>query len=253
MSAIDEPPSAQRLNRDSPAPLYRQLKWLIRHGIDGGRYQVGQRLPSENNLARSYGVSRHLVRQALSSLVTEGQVVARQGYGYYVNARRIRRELPVLTGYTAPMKDADPSSRVRVLHQQLTSEPKEIVASLTGRRDSRVFQIERLALLADEPVALLVDYFHPRFAEVLAAASLDDQPLYAFLERTSGIRPTRAPTVLRVEFASQRESSLLTIPEGSPLIRLDISTFAEDGFMFSRSSGRFRSDRFEFTLEKTAL
>jgi DNA-binding GntR family transcriptional regulator len=121
------------LDRDGSTPLYRQLKWLIRRGIDDGQYHAGDRLPSENEFARAYGVSRHLVRQALVSLVAEGRVVPRQGYGYYVNARRLRRELPVLTGYTAPMRQADPSSRVKVLRQELTSEPADVVAALGGR------------------------------------------------------------------------------------------------------------------------
>ena len=240
------------LDRDGPTPLYRQLKWLIRRGIDDGQYLVGDRLPSENDFARTYGVSRHLVRQALLSLVAEGRVVARQGDGYYVNARRIRRELPVLTGYTAPMREADPSSTVTVLHQELAPAPAEVAARLGGRHGSQVVLIERLAHLADEPVALLADYFHRRFADVLLDADLDDRPLYEFVEERAGIRGVRAPTVVSVDFVGQRESSVLRIPEGSPLIRLDISTYAEDGFLFSCSSARFRSDRFEFTLEKTA-
>lgn len=250
MPAIDERTVGQ-LDRDNPIPLYRQLKWLIRRGIDDGRYHVGDRLPSENDFARAYGVSRHLVRQALLSLVGEGQVVARQGYGYCVNARRIRRELPVLTGYTAAMRRVDPSSRVNVLRQELVSDSADGAARLNGRT-LQVVLIERLAHLADEPVALLVDRFHPRLANVLLQADLDDQPLYQFVEEHTGIRGVRAPTVVSVDFGSQRESSLLRIPEGSPLIRLDISTYAEDGFHFSSSTARFRSDRFEFTLEKTA-
>jgi GntR family transcriptional regulator len=244
--------SVALLDRDGPTPLYRQLKWLIRRGIDDGRYHAGDRLPSENEFARAHGVSRHLVRQALVSLVAEGRVVPRQGYGYYVNSRRVRRELPVLTGYTAPMRQADPSSRVKVLRQELVTEPADIAAALGGRRRPRVVLIERVAYLADEPVALLIDYFHPRLADVLLHADIDDRPLYDFVEDKTGLRGVRAPTVLSVDFVSQRESELLRIPDGSALIRIDISTYAEDGSLFSMSSARYRSDRFEFTLEKTA-
>lgn len=250
MPAIDEK-AVGTLDRDGPTPLYRQLKWLIRRGIDDGQYRVGDRLPSENDFARTYSVSRHLVRQALLSLVAEGQVVARQGDGYYVNARRVRRELPVLTGFTAAMQRLDPSSRVKVLRQELAAEPD---GDGTGpaQGGSSVVLIERLAYLAGEPVALLADYFHRRFADALLHADLDDRPLYEFVEKQTGVRGVRAPTVLSIDFVSHRESTLLGIPEGSPLIRLDISTYGDDGQVFSRSSGRFRSDRFEFTLEKMA-
>jgi DNA-binding GntR family transcriptional regulator len=87
---------------------------------------------------------------------------------------------------------------------------------------------------------------------VLLGADIADRPLYDFVEARTGTRGVRAPTVVSVDFVGQRESELLRIPEGSPLIRIDISTYAEDGFLFSMSSARYRSDRFEFTLEKTA-
>src|ERR671915_1617105 len=136
MSATDKG-TVDTLDRHDPTPLHRQLKWLIRRGIDDGKLRAGDRLPSENDFARAYGVSRHLVRQALLGLVAEGKVVARQGYGYSVNARRIRRELPVLTGYTAPMREADPSSTVTVLHQELAPAPAEVAARLGGRPGSQ--------------------------------------------------------------------------------------------------------------------
>jgi len=198
MPAIDER-TVGSLDRDGPTPLYRQLKWLIRRGIDDGRYRIGDRLPSENDFARTYAVSRHLVRQALLSLVAEGQVVARQGDGYYVNARRVRRELPVLTGYTAAMHRLDSSSQVKVLRQELSSEPDAGGGPGTARGGSQVVLIERLAYMASEPVALLADYFHRRFADTLLHADLDDRPLYEFVEKRTGVRGVRAPTVVSVD------------------------------------------------------
>jgi GntR family transcriptional regulator len=197
-------------------------------------------------------VSRNLVRQALVGLVAEGQVVARQGYGYRVNSRRIRRELPILTGYTAGMKTIDPTSRVEVIRQELTANAPDFAKRLTGQRASKVVLVERVAHLFQQPAALLTDYFHPDLAEAILPADLDDRPLYASVERKTGVRGVRAPTVLSVDFAGANESTLLKVADGSPLIRLDISTYAEDDYLFSCSIARFRSDRFEFTLEKAA-
>lgn len=243
---------ASTLDRSGATPLHRQLKRVIERGIEDGRYRPGDRLPSEHEFAREYGVSRQLARQTLSRLVAEGRVVARRGAGYYVNSRRIRRELPVLTGYTSPMREMDPSSSVKVLRQELTSEPAGAVAAMIGRTGSQAVLIERVAYLGGEPVALLADWFHPRLADFLLAADLDDRPLYDAIEQETGIRGVRAPTVVSVDFVGRRESSLLAIPDGAAVIRLDISTYAEDGFLFSASRSRFRSDRFEFTLEKRA-
>ncbi|MEO7392950.1 MAG: FadR/GntR family transcriptional regulator [Ramlibacter sp.] len=49
-----------------------------------GRFSAGDRLPTENQLAQRFSVSRPVVREALQRLQTDGVVIARQGSGTYV-------------------------------------------------------------------------------------------------------------------------------------------------------------------------
>lgn len=51
-----------------------------------GRYSLGQKLPSENDLATEQGVSRPVVRAALAKLREGGLIVSRQGAGSYVSS-----------------------------------------------------------------------------------------------------------------------------------------------------------------------
>jgi GntR family transcriptional regulator len=62
-----------------PIPLYHQLSQLLRTAIEQGTYHPGDRLPSEPELIREYGVSRITVRQALDDLEAEGLVIRRHG------------------------------------------------------------------------------------------------------------------------------------------------------------------------------
>jgi GntR family transcriptional regulator len=93
----------QKLNRQSQLALYYQLKHILLAQIDGGIYKNGDRLPSENELAKQYKISRHVVRQALKDLVAEGRVVVQQGTGYFVNQKRVRKALPKLGSHTESM------------------------------------------------------------------------------------------------------------------------------------------------------
>jgi GntR family transcriptional regulator, transcriptional repressor for pyruvate dehydrogenase complex len=52
--------------------------------IMAGRFSSGDRLPTENQLAQRFSVSRPVVREALQRLQTDGVVIARQGSGTYV-------------------------------------------------------------------------------------------------------------------------------------------------------------------------
>ena len=79
MAAIDLPLSPIERPRLSDS-IYGQLL----DEIMAGRFSVGARLPTENQLAQRFSVSRPVVREALQRLQTDGVVIARQGSGTYV-------------------------------------------------------------------------------------------------------------------------------------------------------------------------
>lgn len=76
----------------SPArPLPDEVATLIHGPIQRGELQPGDRLPSERELCEQYGVSRSVVREALSQLKSDGIVETRRGSGAYVQARNQRQ------------------------------------------------------------------------------------------------------------------------------------------------------------------
>lgn len=65
----------------------------LRGAILSGTIEVGTRLPSEEKLARTYGVSRPIIREAMRSLQTLGLTRSRSGSGSFVIATQQRSEL----------------------------------------------------------------------------------------------------------------------------------------------------------------
>lgn len=68
--------------RDTRNPLYLQAKTCLREAILAKL--VGERLPSERDLAKRFGVSFMTARRAVSDLVDEGLLMRRHGKGTYV-------------------------------------------------------------------------------------------------------------------------------------------------------------------------
>lgn len=62
-------------------PLYDQLRELILNKIVNGEYAVLSQIPSENEFAEQFGVSRITVRQALNQLQLEGYILRCQVKG----------------------------------------------------------------------------------------------------------------------------------------------------------------------------
>lgn len=68
-----------------PRRLYRQVADQLRSYLDSGALQVGERMPTERDLAERLGVSRPTIREALIALEVEGRVRIRVGSGIYVS------------------------------------------------------------------------------------------------------------------------------------------------------------------------
>ncbi len=74
-----------RIDKESPLPLYWQLKDILKKKIEQGEFKPGDRIPPEDELCKRFGISRTPIRQALAELVNEGLLFRRRGRGTFVN------------------------------------------------------------------------------------------------------------------------------------------------------------------------
>lgn len=74
-----------KIDKESPLPLHRQLKEIIKRKIEQGKFKPGDRIPTEYELCNEFAISRAPVRQALADLVNEGFLYRQQGSGTFVN------------------------------------------------------------------------------------------------------------------------------------------------------------------------
>ncbi|MEO0424537.1 MAG: UTRA domain-containing protein [Pseudomonadota bacterium] len=72
------------IDKNAPAPIYRQIKAAIDAKIRQGAWPAGGKLPSENELVLHLGVSRMTVNRALRELTLEGLVTRVHGVGSFV-------------------------------------------------------------------------------------------------------------------------------------------------------------------------
>jgi GntR family transcriptional repressor for pyruvate dehydrogenase complex len=87
MTRQGRPPGGKTKRQETMAvsgKLYRRLADSIAAEIESGKYAVGERLPTERELAEQYGVSRPTLREALIALEMLGMIEARHGLGIYV-------------------------------------------------------------------------------------------------------------------------------------------------------------------------
>lgn len=79
-------PQDERERMDRSPSLADRLASRLQEDIAKGRYASGEKLPSEHQLAETYGISRPIVREAIGRLKHDGLVHTRQGAGVFVAA-----------------------------------------------------------------------------------------------------------------------------------------------------------------------
>jgi GntR family transcriptional repressor for pyruvate dehydrogenase complex len=122
--------------------LYRRLADQIAAEIEAGKYKVGERLPTERELADAFGVSRPTLREALIALEMLGMIEARHGLGIYVT----RAQLPV----TAQTYDFEIGAFELIEARRLFEGEAAALAAATID-DTALAELERLlGLMADE-------------------------------------------------------------------------------------------------------
>lgn len=86
------------------APVYIQIHNAIRADIEAGKWRVGDRIPSERDLAVTFKVSRMTLRQAIQTLVDEGILERRVGSGTYVANQKVQEKMSGVTSFTDLMQ-----------------------------------------------------------------------------------------------------------------------------------------------------
>jgi len=203
------------------APLYQVINRDLSGQIAAGSLALGDRLPSESELAQHYGVSRMTVRQALGQLEAEGLVVRRHGTGTFVSEPRPRRRQANRFGSFAEEMGVEPADVTsEVLEQHVAQPPEDAAAALRLGPGHAAVHVRRLRLLRGEPVALQDSWLPLLLAPSLARGGLEGGSLYRTLQEREGLEVARAEQEVTASSATAEEARLLAVEPGSPLIAI---------------------------------
>jgi GntR family transcriptional repressor for pyruvate dehydrogenase complex len=179
--------------------------------ITSGRLSPGERLPSEVQLVEQLGVSRTVVREAVSRLRNAGLVEPRQGSGVFVLAPRVK---PLDLSVDAQRTKASVLQIVEV-RQAMEGEAAALAASRATPADIRRMRDAMEAIDADVRAGgdgVDADLaFHQSVVESTGNPVLAETLRYIGSLMRNGMRVTRANEARRADFTAQvkREHQIL--------------------------------------------
>ena len=141
------------------APLYLSVKSAITDIMNDERYETGDKLESETQLAERLGVSRMTVRQALAELEQEGYIQRSQGMGTKLLKKPRKVEFTLdKVGRLSDILGSD----VKIETTMLTIEEKpasDLVAKkLHLEPGATIIEYKRVRSIDGEPAIFTVDY-----------------------------------------------------------------------------------------------
>ncbi len=199
---MSESPSAASPLRKSRS-LTTDLVEALGDRIRDGALPVGSKLPAEGAIMQTFGVSRTVVREAISRLQAAGMVETRHGVGTFVLGQGDASSFRIDTSPLATLKDV-----ISVLELRIGVET-ESAALAASRRTPDNLAALRLALDAfAAAVAQARDPVGPDYQFHLEIARATQNPHYADLMVTLGgsmiprarLEPTAPVTPERLEY-----------------------------------------------------
>ncbi len=209
----------------SEAPLYLQLKELLRERITSGQLKPGDLLPSERQLQEEFKLSRTTVRLALDDLMKEGFLSRYQGRGTVVAPPKIEQGLQGFYSFTDAMQAKGLVPKSKVISLELEPASAFAQARLELPPGSQVYKLTRLRLASDEPMMFEISYIPHHLAPGLAAAALESTPLYQLLETEYRVVPYAAKEWFEPVLITAAEAHWLDVPVGSPALLLERLTY----------------------------
>lgn len=238
------------IDKDTPVPLYYQIKQLILAAINDGELKGGDALPTELEFCQKCDVSRPTVRQAYSELVSERYLYRLKGKGTFVAEQKIDgRFLNKLESFHDEMKQKGMTPSTKVLSLKQIPGEARICKKLQLADTEPLIYLERLRFADGEPVVYLETYLPYSKLSGLTDKDFETNALYSLIEEECHEKVVRVARELEAVIATPKEAELLNQKSDKAICFVKTIGYTKQDVPVEYSIARYRGDRNKFKIE----
>ncbi|MFJ5770032.1 GntR family transcriptional regulator [Psychrobacillus sp. NPDC093180] len=233
--------------------LYLQVIDRIKEDIENGIFKEKEKLPSEFELAKSLGVSRATLREALRLLEEENVIVRRHGVGTFVNSKPVFTSgIEQLSSISSMIRSAGMEPGTIYLSSMQSLPTEEDMNRFECKDEHWIISMERVRTANGEPVVYCVDKVPKKYlpGDFLLR---EEGSIFSALEESGEIRVSHAVAYIDpVGYHEVASPTLNCAPETSLLVLKQLH-YDENDCVVLYSKNYFRADKFSFHVVRKRL
>lgn len=242
-----EQDKTQRLNSDSPLPLYHQLAEVILARIRSGEYSPGFRIPSEHRLAADFAIGRPTARQATDLLVRRRILVRRRGSGTFVQERPKEVDLFSLAGTISSFLEKGIPMSTHIV------EKPHIMTVMDAEGNpfagGAAYFLSRLTLVEKSPVLLEEMYLHPTLFAGIDRIDLTGRSLSGIVDEQYFMRPSGGTQHFSIGWPVGARAEHLEVTGDTPILMVKRFLHFKQARQAIYAELYCRTDRFVFSQQ----
>ncbi|MDP4160293.1 MAG: GntR family transcriptional regulator [Bacillota bacterium] len=236
------------IDKSSFIPIYYQLFKLLEEQIRRGDFKPGESLPTENDIASRYEISRMTVRRAISELVSAGMVYAQQGKGTFVATPKLDNIVFEINDFNEDIKKRGLNYKTTLLEAKIVRADENLRAKFQITEENKRFLFFRTVLSAEsERLSYEVKYTTYSKSKPILESELKDPSLPGLVAAHTEYLPVSSKKVLQVAVCTEEEALILGISPQSPVFLIEQTIFDTELRPVGWSKAVYRGDRYKLT------
>jgi GntR family transcriptional regulator len=233
---------------------YQAIRESLIAFIKEHNYEIGDKIPSEDELSRLLRVSRVTLREAIRQLREEGLLFSRRGSGTYIsgNVREIAGTLDVNSGLTRMITEAGSRPGVAEFETELIDASRELAQKLKVKEGSGIVVLKRVRTADGTPVVYSLDHLSPRVATIVLSVSEKIMSLFKLIE-DNGIAFGNSFAEISPQCCGEELAGKLSYKPGAPILVLKQVLVDQKGSPLFYGEDYFRPDYFVFSINRRRI
>ncbi|MGR3742594.1 MAG: GntR family transcriptional regulator [Pseudooceanicola nanhaiensis] len=237
--------------RQDPTPMYHRIYLVLREQILAHRFDPGQPMPSELDLAQAYSVSRVTVRKTLDHLEAEGLILRQRGRGTFARPPGGTSAVQAdISGLMENLLAMGLKTTVKVLDFDYVPMPPDVARDMGQPAGTVAQRALRLRSLKGKPFSYSLTYVREDIGRTFQAADLERTLLLRLFE-AAGVEIAGAEQRVSASAADHIVAEALGVDVGAPLLAIKRVVRDRDGSAVERIRTLYRPDMYEFELNLT--